>query len=65
VGVPIHTNILWNPQALESYSEKRGAEAVALVEISWGCDRPGPLGMVRFIGPIILDKIFSQVQDVF
>ncbi|KAJ1485923.1 hypothetical protein T484DRAFT_1791728 [Baffinella frigidus] len=47
-------------EALEQFSERRGAEAVALVEISWGCDRPGTLGMVRFIGPIVLDKIFSN-----
>ena len=44
--------------ALAAFSAKRGPEAKALVQISRGLDRPGFLGFVTFILPIILDSVF-------
>ncbi|KAH8052091.1 oxidosqualene cyclase [Aureococcus anophagefferens] len=44
--------------ALAAFSAKRGPEAKALVQISRGLDRPGVLGFVTFILPIILDSVF-------
>jgi kynurenine 3-monooxygenase len=47
------------PEAVHEYSRQRSAEAKALVRISRELDRPGKLGFVTFILPIILDSIFN------
>ena len=47
--------------ALAAYSSSRAGEAEALVRISRGLDRPGLLGFVTFILPIILDGIFQSL----
>ena len=46
--------------ALEAFSSKRAGEARALVRLSRGLDRPGLLGFVSFVLPIILDGIFHK-----
>ena len=48
-------------KALASFSEARAGEAEALVRISRDLDRPGILGFVTFILPIILDGIFHGI----
>ena len=48
-------------RALSAFSEARAGEAAALVRISRDLDRPGFLGFVTFILPIILDGIFSSL----
>jgi hypothetical protein len=45
--------------AVHEYSRQRAAEAKALVRISRELDRPGAIGFVTFILPIILDSIFN------
>jgi kynurenine 3-monooxygenase len=47
------------PEAVHEYSRQRSAEAKTLVRISRELDRPGKIGFVTFILPIILDSIFS------
>mmetsp|Transcript_27485 Transcript_27485/g.40600 ORF Transcript_27485/g.40600 Transcript_27485/m.40600 type:complete len:604 (+) Transcript_27485:236-2047(+) len=47
-------------EAVESFSKKRAIEAKKLVSISRELDRPGALGFVTFILPIILDAIFHK-----
>mmetsp|Transcript_24579 Transcript_24579/g.80299 ORF Transcript_24579/g.80299 Transcript_24579/m.80299 type:complete len:280 (+) Transcript_24579:260-1099(+) len=48
-------------QALPLYSQRRAKEARALTEMSVLFDKPGKLGTIFcFIGPIILDAIFSK-----
>lgn len=46
--------------ALAAYSKSRSPEAKALVQISRSLDRPGTIGLLTFIGPIILDGIFHK-----
>ena len=48
----------WEVQAGEIYSSKRAREAQSLVKLSRGFDRPGKLGLLSFVGPIILDGVF-------
>ena len=43
------------------FSKERAGEAEALVKISRDLDRPGKLGFVTFILPIILDAIFHKL----
>jgi kynurenine 3-monooxygenase len=45
--------------AVHEFSRLRAAESKALVRISRELDRPGKIGFVTFILPIILDSIFS------
>jgi len=52
-------------EALAAYSEARAEESKALVRISRGLDRPGFLGFLTFILPIILDGVFAAVPDGF
>jgi len=47
-------------EAVEVFSKKRAIEAKKLVSISRELDRPGALGFVTFILPIILDAIFHK-----
>lgn len=45
-------------KAVQLFSDKRAGESEALVRISRELDRPGTLGFVTFVLPIILDAIF-------
>ena len=48
------------PEAVKQFSKMRAGEAKALVRISRDLDRPGFVGFVTFILPLILDSIFSK-----
>ncbi|EKX49108.1 hypothetical protein GUITHDRAFT_68158 [Guillardia theta CCMP2712] len=48
-------------QSLVRFSEKRGHEAVAIVEISRALDRPGLTGLCNFFLPMLLDKLFEDL----
>ena len=52
-------------KALAAYSNARAEEAEALVRISRGLDRPGLLGFLTFILPIILDGVFQSLAPQF
>ena len=52
-------------KALAAYSSARAEEAEALVRISRGLDRPGLLGFLTFILPIILDGVFQSLAPQF
>jgi kynurenine 3-monooxygenase len=47
--------------AISTFSDTRAPEVATLVQISHDLDRPGALGTVRFLVPIILDGIFSKL----
>jgi hypothetical protein len=47
--------------AVHKYSKERAGEAKALVRISRELDRPGALGFLTFILPLILDSIFNKM----
>jgi hypothetical protein len=47
--------------AVHLFSKERAPEAVALVKVSRELDRPGKLGFITFILPIILDSIFHKL----
>lgn len=49
------------PTAVRTFSETRAPESKTLVRISRDLDRPGKLGFVVFILPIILDSIFGKL----
>jgi kynurenine 3-monooxygenase len=48
-------------EAVHEFSKRRANEAKSLVRISRDLDRPGKLGTVTFLIPIILDSIFSKL----
>lgn len=48
-------------KATAAYDAQRAPEAKALVQISRSLDRPGLVGLITFIGPIILDGIFHKL----
>jgi hypothetical protein len=48
-------------EAVHLFSKQRAPEAVALVKVSRELDRPGKLGFITFILPIILDSIFHKL----
>lgn len=48
-------------QAIRKFSQLRAPEAKTLVRVSRELDRPGTLGFVVFILPIILDAIFGKL----
>jgi kynurenine 3-monooxygenase len=48
------------PTAIRAFSRRRAAESKALVRVSRDLDRPGKLGVITFLIPIILDSIFSK-----
>ncbi|KAL7576013.1 hypothetical protein ACA910_000800 [Epithemia clementina (nom. ined.)] len=48
-------------QSVLEFSRRRSGEAKALVRISRDLDRPGNLGFVTFIIPLILDSIFNGI----
>lgn len=47
--------------AVASFSKLRATEASALVRVSRSFDRPGALGFLTFVLPLILDGIFHGV----
>jgi kynurenine 3-monooxygenase len=47
--------------AIQEFSKHRAVESKTLVTISRDLDRPGILGFVVFVLPIILDGIFSKL----
>lgn len=47
--------------AVQAFSDQRAGEAKALVRISRELDRPGKLGVLTFILPLILDSIFNKI----
>lgn len=47
--------------AVRLFSKERAPEAAALVKVSRELDRPGKLGFITFILPIILDSIFHKL----
>jgi hypothetical protein len=47
--------------AVRLFSSQRAGEAKALVRISRELDRPGKLGFLTFVLPLILDSIFHKV----
>lgn len=47
--------------AVEQFSRQRAADSKALVTLSRGMDRPGKLGTIRFILPLILDSMFHKM----
>lgn len=48
-------------QAVHLFSKRRAKDSETLVRISRELDRPGTLGTITFIIPIILDAIFSKI----
>ena len=48
-------------QAVHKFSKDMAGEAKALVRISRDLDRPGKLGFITFILPLILDSIFNKM----
>ena len=52
-------------RAIREYSKFRTVESKTLVQISRDLDRPGRLGFVTFILPIILDSIFHRLAPRF
>jgi hypothetical protein len=47
------------PQAIQHFTKQHANDSKTLVRISRELDRPGKLGFITFILPIILDSIFS------
>jgi 2-polyprenyl-6-methoxyphenol hydroxylase-like FAD-dependent oxidoreductase len=50
------------PAAVREFSRRRAPESESLVRISRDLDRPGKIGFVTFILPLILDSIFSKAM---
>ena len=48
-------------EAVQDFTKQRAGDAKALVNISRGIDRPGKLGTLQFILPLILDSIFHKL----
>lgn len=54
------------PSAVHLFSKKRAKESKSLVKLSRDLDRPGKLGVLTFLLPIILDGIFhGMLPKVF
>jgi len=49
------------PRAVREYSRRQAPEAKTMVRLSRDLDRPGKLGLINFIFPLILDSIFNGV----
>ena len=47
-------------QAPSEFTKQRAADSRALVTISRGMDRPGKIGTMQFVLPLILDSIFNK-----
>jgi len=48
-------------QAPPEFTKQRAADSRALVKISRGIDRPGKIGTMRFVLPLILDSMFNKI----
>lgn len=48
-------------EAVHKFSNERAGEAKALVRISRELDRPGAVGFLTFVLPLILDSIFNKM----
>ena len=48
-------------KVVQEFSRLRAKEAKSLVEISRNLDRPGKLGVLTFIFPLIVDSIFNKL----
>lgn len=48
-------------RAIRTFSRSRAKESKTLVRLSRDLDRPGKLGFLTFLGPIILDGIFGNM----
>ncbi len=48
-------------EAVQLFSKRRAKDSETLVKISRDLDRPGTLGTITFIIPIIMDAIFSKI----
>lgn len=48
-------------KSILEYSKRQAREAKTLVRISRDLDRPGKLGVLTFLVPLILDSIFHQI----
>jgi kynurenine 3-monooxygenase len=48
-------------EALALFSKKRAGESKAIVQMSRELDRPGKLGLLTFVFPLILDSIFHRL----
>ena len=54
------------PEAVHLFSDKRAKESESLVKLSRELDRPGKLGFLTFILPLIMDSIFhGMLPKVF
>ena len=51
-------------QAVQRFSQQRAGDSKALVRISRELDRPGVLGFITFILPIILDAVFHGMAPI-
>jgi 2-polyprenyl-6-methoxyphenol hydroxylase-like FAD-dependent oxidoreductase len=60
-----HTSATDLPQAVTAYSRRRSTDAKVLVQISRDLDRPGPLGVIMFIVPLIMDAMFAKCNKVW
>lgn len=49
-------------QAVREFSRRRAKDSETLVRISRDLDRPGVVGAITFIIPIILDSIFNKIN---
>mmetsp|Transcript_24937 Transcript_24937/g.49832 ORF Transcript_24937/g.49832 Transcript_24937/m.49832 type:complete len:610 (+) Transcript_24937:64-1893(+) len=49
-------------QAPLEFTKQRAADSRALVKISRGMDRPGKIGTMRFVLPLILDSMFNKIM---
>jgi 2-polyprenyl-6-methoxyphenol hydroxylase-like FAD-dependent oxidoreductase len=49
------------PAAVHLFSKRRAVESKSLVKLSRELDRPGKLGLLTFLIPIILDGIFNKI----
>jgi len=47
--------------AVRQFTDRRAADSRALVTLSRGLDRPGKLGTMRFVLPLILDGMFHKL----
>jgi len=50
--------------AVNQFTKVRSADSKALVTISRGMDRPGKIGTMRFILPLILDSMFHKLAPM-
>lgn len=48
-------------EALQLFSKKRAGESKAIVQMSRELDRPGKLGLLTFVLPLVVDSIFHRL----